>query len=172
MYNLPAFDKNMVVLAPSSRGLGHRPFKARTPVRIRLGLPGLQNHPFGWFFIFVKADPTGSVRAPRHIYVPHVNKVNVTSGAHDQYADEQLANLQKTDMVNRVFASRFGYWLSRRDVGAAKNQNHLLGGFYFWLKQTRPDAPECRYWCVCTIWQRSFRGQRPQARMANTQTNN
>ena len=23
-------------------------------------------------------------------------------------------------MVNRVFASRFGYWLSRGDVGAAK----------------------------------------------------
>ena len=27
------------VSAPSSRGLGHRPFKARTTVRIRLGLP-------------------------------------------------------------------------------------------------------------------------------------
>ncbi len=26
-------------------------------------------------------------------------------------------------MVNRVFAFRFGYWLSRRDVGAAKVQN-------------------------------------------------
>ena len=42
MYNLPAFEQNKAVLAPSSRGLGHRPFKARTPVRIRLGLPKLQ----------------------------------------------------------------------------------------------------------------------------------
>ena len=62
--------------------------------------------------------------------MPHVNKVNVTSGAHDQYADEQLANLQKTDMVNRVFASRFGYWLSRRDVGAAKSSNRPFGAFF------------------------------------------
>ncbi len=27
--------------------------------------------------------------------MPHVNEVYVTGGAHDQYADEQLANLQK-----------------------------------------------------------------------------
>ena len=46
-------------------------------------------------FIFVKSGPTGSVRAPRHIYVPHVNEVYVIGGAHDQHADEQLANLQK-----------------------------------------------------------------------------
>ena len=51
--------------------------------------------PFGSVFIFVKANPTGSVRAPRHIYVPHVNEVYVIGGAHDQHADEQLANLQK-----------------------------------------------------------------------------
>ena len=46
-------------------------------------------------FIFVKSGPTGSVRAPRHIYVPHVNEVYVIGGAHNQHADEQLANLQK-----------------------------------------------------------------------------
>ena len=34
-------------------------------------------------------------------------------------------------MFNRVFASRFDYWLSRRDVGAAKNQNRLLVVFIF-----------------------------------------
>ena len=51
--------------------------------------------PFGSVFIFVKANPTGSVRSPRHIYVPRVNEVYVIGDAHDQYADEQLANLQK-----------------------------------------------------------------------------
>ena len=30
-------------------------------------------------------------------------------------------------MVNRVFASRFGYWLSRGDVGAAKITTDLCG---------------------------------------------
>ena len=59
-----------------------------------LGLPKLQ--PTFWVgFNFAQSAPTGSVRAPRHIYVPHVNEVYVTGGAHDQYADEQLANLQK-----------------------------------------------------------------------------
>ena len=51
--------------------------------------------PFGSVFIFVKANPTGSVRSPRHIYVPRVNEVYVIGGTHDQYADELLANLQK-----------------------------------------------------------------------------
>lgn len=63
MYNLPAFDMNTAVLAPSSRGLGHRPFKARTPVRIRLGLPKIKTT-FWVVFIFVKADPTGCARVP------------------------------------------------------------------------------------------------------------
>ena len=35
----------------------------------------------------------------------------------------------KTDMVNRVFASRFDYWLARGDVGAVKNQKHPFGVF-------------------------------------------
>ena len=55
----------------------------------------IKRPPFRWSFYFESAVPTGSVRAPRHIYVPHVNEVYVTDGAHDQYADKQLANLQK-----------------------------------------------------------------------------
>ena len=34
--------------------------------------------------------------------MPHVNKVYVTGGTHDQYADKQLANLQK-----RIFLIEF-----------------------------------------------------------------
>ena len=45
----------MAVLAPSSRGLGHRPFKARTPVRIRLGLPKIQTDLLGRFLFLPKA---------------------------------------------------------------------------------------------------------------------
>lgn len=33
---------------------------------------------------------------------------------------QTISKPAKTDMFNRVFASRFGYWLSRRDVGAAE----------------------------------------------------
>ena len=63
MYNLPAFDMNKAVLAPSSRGLGHRPFKARTPVRIRLGLPELQPT-LVVGFNFAQSAPTGCASVP------------------------------------------------------------------------------------------------------------
>ena len=43
--------KFTAVLAPSSSGLGHRPFKARTPVQIRLGLPKIQTDLLGRFFV-------------------------------------------------------------------------------------------------------------------------
>ena len=88
---------NTAVLAPSSRGLGHRPFKARTPVRIRLGLPKIKTT-FWVVFIFVKADPTGYARVPILVRMHHMKTqfswVSPT-GTHGEYADEQLANLQK-----------------------------------------------------------------------------
>ena len=97
MYNLPAFDMNTAVLAPSSRGLGHRPFKARTPVRIRLGLPKLQ--PTFWVgFNFEQSAPTGYARVPTLVRMHHMKTQfswATPTGTHGEYADEQLANLQK-----------------------------------------------------------------------------
>ena len=98
------------------------------------------------FFIFVKADPTGYARVPRHIYVPHVNEVYVTGGAHDQYADEQLANLQK-----RIWLIEFLHlgliigwqgamlglpYFAKASYGTAKNQKHPFGCFFDWISNT------------------------------------
>ncbi len=125
MYNSPAFDMNTAVLAPSSRGLGHRPFKARTPVRIRLGLPKLQPT-FVVGFNFEQSAPTGYARVP-------AENVVFVGNAHRQawrIRRRTISKPAKTDMVNRVFASGFGYWLSRGDVGAAKNSNRPFGSVF------------------------------------------
>ena len=49
-------------------------------------------------FIFVKADPTGYARVPPLVRMHHM-KTRVSwatpTGTHGEYADEQLANLQK-----------------------------------------------------------------------------
>ena len=83
------------------------------------------------FFIFVKADPTGSVRAPRHIYVPHVNEVYVTGGAHDQYADEQLANLQKRIWLIEFLRLGLVIGCQGAMLGLPKLQPTFVVGFNF-----------------------------------------
>ncbi len=55
-------------------------------------------------------------------YAPYVNAVFLRI-AHThawRIRRRTISKPAKTDMVNRVFASRFDYWLSRSDVGAAK----------------------------------------------------
>ena len=47
-------------------------------------------------------------------------------------------------MFNRVFASRFDYWLSRRDVGAAKINKSGFTRFFYFAKTPQPDTPECQ----------------------------
>ena len=102
-----------------------------------------QNKQIGFYpiFYFETAIPTGSVRAPGHIYVPHVNKVNVTSGAHDQYADEQLSNLQKRICLVEFLRLGLVIGCQGGDVGGchpltlcysatAKVQTDLLGRFF------------------------------------------
>ena len=118
MYNLPAFDMNTAVLAPSSRGLGHRPFKARTPVRIRLGLPKITND-LRVVFYFCKSTPTGCARVPTENAV----FVGIAHRHAWRIRRRTISKPAKTDMFNRVFASRFDYWLARGEVGAAKVQN-------------------------------------------------
>ena len=117
---------NTAVLAPSSRGLGHRPFKARTPVRIRLGLPKFKPT-LVVGFNFAQSAPTGCARVPRE------NAVFVGNAHRHAWRIRRrtISKPAKTDMFNRVFASRFGYWLSRRDVGAAKiDKTANLAVFY------------------------------------------
>ena len=66
-------------------------------------------------FIFVKADPTGCAR------VPTENAVFMGNAHRHAWRirRQTISKPAKTDIVNRVFASRFGYWLSRGDVGPA-----------------------------------------------------
>ena len=119
---------NTAVLAPSSRGLGHRPFKARTPVRIRLGLPKITND-LRVVFYFCKSTPTGCAR------VPIENAVFVGNAHRHAWRIRRrtISKPAKTDMVNRVFASRFDYWLSRSEVGAAKIKRPPFGGRFIFL---------------------------------------
>ena len=39
---------------------------------------------------------------------------------------QTISKPAKTDMVNRVFASRFDYWLARGDVGAATMSSRAI----------------------------------------------
>ena len=55
-------------------------------------------------------------------YAPYENAVFVGIAHRHAWRIRRrtISKPAKTDMVNRVFASRFDYWLSRGDVGAAK----------------------------------------------------
>ena len=123
---------NTAVLAPSSRGLGHRPFKARTPVRIRLGLPKIKTT-FWVVFIFVKADPTGYARAPILVRMHHMKTQfswATPTGTQGEYADEQLANLQKRIWLIEFL--RLGLIIGWQGamLGLPKIQTTQMGGFF------------------------------------------
>ena len=71
-------------------------------------------------------------------YAPYENAVFVGNAHRHAWRirRQTISKPAKTDMVNRVFASRFGYWLARGEVGAAKNQKHPFGCFFDWIPNT------------------------------------
>ena len=65
-------------------------------------------------------------------YAPYENAVFVGIAHRHAWRIRRrtISKPAKTDMVNRVFASRFDYWLSRGDVGAAKIDKTAILRFF------------------------------------------
>ena len=108
--------------------------------------------------IFVKSGPTGSVRAPRHIYVPHVNEVYVIGGAHDQHADEQLANLQKRICLIEFLRLGLVIGCQGAMLGLPKIKNTRLGVFlirFAILSAVRIHCGYLNYFSASAIFSRN-----------------
>ena len=88
------------------------------------------------FFIFVKADPTGYARVPLLVCQHHTKtKFSWASptGTHGEYADEQLANLQKRIWLIEFLRLGLIIGCQGAMLGAAKINKTAFLRFYLFV---------------------------------------
>ena len=88
-------------------------------------------------FIFVKADPTGYARVPILVRMHHMTTQfswATPTGTHGEYADEQLANLQKRIWLIEFLRLGLIIGCQGAMLGLPKLQPTLVVGFFFVLQ--------------------------------------